>query len=311
MGAGAIGGFIAAALARAGNPVAVVTRGEHLAAIARDGLRVESDIGSFTAPVRAAEDLRVLGEFDALLLTFKAHQWPSFLPQLQAVAGKPVAIVTLQNGLPFWYVRRPPMQSVDPGGRIEQLFPDDRVLGGVVHVSGKIVAPGVVRQSGGLRYVLGEPGGGTARAETLAAVLRDAGLAPELDHDIRATVWLKLVNNAALNSTSVLRHATIKTMLADLPARTLVRRLMTEALVVGEAIGAVSGVDVDARIAYASRLDDVKTSMLQDYEHGRRLEIDPIVGAVIELAQRHGIAVPCLRETYAELQRLETVSAAQ
>ncbi len=310
VGAGAIGGFIAAALARAGAAVALVARGAHLAAIRRGGLRVESDLGAFAVTVQAGDDLRELGAFDALLLAFKAHHWPEFLPQLRPFAGTPATIVTLQNGVPFWFVREPPLRSVDPGGAIGSLFADDRVVGGAVHVSGELPAPGFVRQSGGLRYVLGPPGGADdARAEAIVRLFRSAGLAAELDPDIRATVWLKLVNNAGLNSVSVLRRARIKPMLADPEARAHVRRLMTEALHVGQAMSVVKDVDVDARIEYAARLDDVKTSMLQDYERGRRLELEPIVGAIIELAERHDVAVPNLREAYAALRQAETAAS--
>ncbi len=134
--------------------------------------------------MQAADDLRELGRFDALLLTFKAHQWPEFLAQLRPFADTPATIVTLQNGVPFWYVREPPLRSVDPGGVIGGMFPDDRVVGGVVHVSGELPAPGFVRQSGGLRYVLGRTGaGGDARAEAIVRLLRGAGLAAELDPD--------------------------------------------------------------------------------------------------------------------------------
>ena len=312
VGAGAIGGFIAAALARAGAAVAVVARGENLAAIRRHGLRVDSDLGVFSVTVPASDDLRELGAFDALLLTFKAHQWPAFLPQLRPFAATEATIVTLQNGVPFWYVRDAPLRSVDPGGTIGGLFPDERVVGGVVHVSGEMPEPGVVRQSGGLRYVLGRIAReDDARAASVVSLLRSAGLAAELDPDIRATVWLKVVNNAGLNSVSVLRRARMKPMLADPEARTHVRRLMLEALHVGQAMRVVKDVDVDARIEYAARLEDVKTSMLQDYERGRRLELEPIVGAIIELAERYGIAVPNLRDAYAALRLRSEQAPAQ
>jgi len=309
VGAGAIGGFVGAALARAGTPVAVVARGEHLAAIRRGGLRVESDLGTFGVTLQASDDLRELGAFDALLLTFKAHQWPSFLPQLRPFSAAQTTIVTLQNGVPFWYVRDRPLRSVDPDGTIGSLFTDDRVVGGVVHVSGEIPVPGTVRQSGGLRYVLGPAGSDDARAESIVRLLKSAGLAAELDPNVRATVWLKLVNNAGLNSVSVLRRARIKPMLADPDARAQVRRLMMEALHVGQAIKVVSDVDVDARIEYAARLDDVKTSMLQDYERGRRLELEPIVGAILELAERYRVAVPNLRDAYAALRQAQTAQS--
>ncbi len=279
VGAGAIGGFLAAALAKSGVSVAIVARGAHLAAIRRNGLRVESELGNFAVRVDASDDLRHFGNFDVLLLTFKAHQWPAFRAQLEPFAVRPSTIVTMQNGLPFWYVRDPPVESIDPGGTIGNLFADDRVIGAVVHVSGQIVAPGVVRQSGGLRYVLGDPSGASRdRLGALGALFRNAGLAPEIDANVRATVWLKLVNNAGLNPTSVLRGMTIRPMLADPGARAEVRQMMTETLRVGQAMGVLSTVDVDERIAYAARLDDVKTSMLQDYERGRPLELDPNFG---------------------------------
>jgi 2-dehydropantoate 2-reductase len=306
VGAGAIGGFLAAALANSGHRVGVVARGAHLDAIQRRGLHVRSDLGEFSARVEASDDLHRLGAFDVLLLTFKAHQWPSLLAQLGTVPGNP-AIVTLQNGLPFWYVREPPLSSVDPGGAIGRTFSDDRIIGGVVHVSGHVPEPGVIAQSGGLRYVLGAPGGGTnAGVEHLAELFRRAGLAAEVDENVRATIWLKLVNNAGLNSVSVMRRMSIKPMLADPQARAEVHALMTEALAVGEAMGVVADVDVDARIAYAARLADVKTSMLQDYERGRTIELDPIVGAVIELAERYGVGVPHLRDAYARLAHATT-----
>jgi 2-dehydropantoate 2-reductase len=303
VGAGAIGGFIAAALARSGTAVAAVARGEHLAAMRAHGVRVEGDAGSFRVPIEAGDDLRMLGRFDALLLTFKAHQWRELLPQLEPFSAGGGTIVTLQNGVPFWFVREPPLRSVDPGGRIGRLFSDDRIVGGVVHVSGRLSAPGAVIQSGGLRYVFGAPNGGTNdRTDRVIALFSQAGLSPEADASVRSTIWLKLVNNAGLNPVSALRRLTIKQLLADREARAEVRTLMCEALSVGQAIGVVRDVDVDARIEYAARLDDVKTSMLQDYERGRELELDPILGAVIELGHRYGVPVPQMQRAYDSLQ---------
>jgi 2-dehydropantoate 2-reductase len=305
VGAGAIGGFLAGALAKAGVPVAVVARGEHLEAIQRDGLQLESDIGAFKARPAASDDLRKLGDFDLLILTFKAHQWPAFLPQLEPQAQSSATIVTMQNGLPFWYVREPPLATVDPGGAIGGLFDDERVVGAVVHVSGSIAEPGRIRQSGGVRYVLGDPRRvSNPRVEEIAAIFRRAKLGPEVDPNVRATVWLKLVNNCGLNPVSVLRGMTIKPMLADPDARAQVHAMMNEALRVGQAMGVVAEVDVDERIAYAARLDDVKTSMLQDYERGRELELDPILGAVIELGERYGVDVPHSRDAYRRLRQM-------
>jgi 2-dehydropantoate 2-reductase len=303
VGAGAIGGFLAAAFARAGVPVALVARGPHLDAMRSGGLRIRSDLGSFTAHVDAAGDLRELGDFDYLLLTFKAHQWPGFLEQLRPFAARATNVVTLQNGLPFWFARRPPLESVDPGGKIGALFPDDRTIGGVVHVSGTIVEPGFIRQSGGLRYVVGTPCGGRSdRVDRLAELFGRAELSGEVDPRIRSTVWLKLVNNAALNPTSVLHRMSIKRMLHDARARAQVRALMLETAAVGEAMGVVQNVDIEDRIEYAARLDDVKTSMLQDYERSRPLELEPIVGAVIELGARYGVPTPSLRAAHERLR---------
>jgi len=310
VGAGAIGGFLAAALARAGVPVAVVARGEHLRAIRERGLHVESDLGRFDVRLEAADDLRALGRFDIVICTFKAHQWPVLLPQFTPVAQSGAAIVTLQNGVPFWYVRTAPLRSVDPGGEIGRLFPDERVLGGVVHVSGTLTAPGRVVQSGGLRYVIGHPSGrADRRVDELVATMRDAGLAAEPDASIRATLWLKVVNNVGLNAVSARRRMRIRPLLSDPHARAEVRALMSEALTVGQALGAVTSADVDARIEYAARLADVKTSMLQDLERGRELELEPILGAVVELADRHGVGVPHIRENYAALQSFSAKSS--
>jgi 2-dehydropantoate 2-reductase len=305
VGAGAIGGFVAAALARSGVRVGVVARGTHLQAIRHDGLRVRSDLGSFVARVDAAPDLRELGAFDVLILAFKAHQWPALLPQLRDPQFADSSIVTLQNGVPFWYVRRPPLRAVDPGGAVGAVFDDARTIGGVVHVSGRIEAPGRIVQSGGLRYVLGGVSPeARSRAEYVANVFQNAGLLAEVDQTIRTPVWLKLVNNVGLNAVSTLTGSSIREMLDDPERLSAVRALMHEALAVGQAMGVVADVDIDARLAYAARLDDVRTSMLQDYDAGKALEIDPMLGAVVELAERCRVATPRVREAYARLQQL-------
>ncbi|MEO7201828.1 MAG: 2-dehydropantoate 2-reductase [Candidatus Tumulicola sp.] len=306
IGAGAIGGFVAAALARAGVAVGVVARGTHLEAIRRDGLHVRSDLGSFDVRVEAAEDVRALGSFDALVLAFKSHQWePSLLQSLSDPRYSGATIVTLQNGVPFWYVRRPALQSVDPGGVLGGAFDDERIVGGVVHVSGRVEAPGSIVQSGGLRYVLGAVvAAAQPRVAAIASLMRDAGLQAEIDDDIRAIAWLKLVNNVGLNSVSTLEDASIRTMLGDERQVAEVRRLMHETLDVGRAMGVVADADIDARIAYAARLDDVRTSMLQDLRSDKPLEIDPMLGAVVELAGRYGVDVPHVRAAYHRLQRL-------
>ncbi|HEY3674807.1 MAG TPA: 2-dehydropantoate 2-reductase [Candidatus Tumulicola sp.] len=305
IGAGAIGGFIAAALSRAGTSVGVVARGAHLEAIRESGLHVTGDLGAFSASVDAAEDLRRLGTFDALILTFKAHQWPQLLEQISDPRYADATIVTLQNGVPFLFERKPPLQSVDPGGAIASAFGDDRIVGGVVHVSGRVEAPGRIAQSGGLRYLLGAVSPKAAgRANALQGAMLEAGLSAELVDAIRVPVWLKLVNNVGLNAVSTLTGASIRSMLENPEYLAAVRDLMRETLDVGRAMGVVAEVDLDARLAYASRLDDVRTSMLQDYTAGKPLELDPMLGAVKELAQRFDVPVPHVADAYARLLRL-------
>ena len=303
VGAGAIGGFIAAALARAGTEVAVVARGPHLDAIAERGIEVvSSDLGSFVAQVQATEDLRTLDRLDFALLTFKAHQWPMLLPQLLPLSKSHTPIVTMQNGLPFWFARTPPLHTVDPKGRIGSAFPDAQVLGGVVHVSGHIVEPGRIHQSGGTRYLLGELDGvESERLRRLSDVMLDAGLDARIEPNIRERVWLKLVNNAGLNPVSALTGLTIRPLLERSATHDEVRTLMLEAISVGRALRVVDGVDVDERLALAARLSDVKTSMLQDLEARRPLELDPILGAIVELGDRLRVPVPHLRNAYETL----------
>jgi 2-dehydropantoate 2-reductase len=304
VGAGAIGAYIAAVLARAGMQVAVIARGAHLEAMRRDGIVVlSSDRGAFTASVEASDDLRTLGVFDVALLTFKAHQWPAFMPQLEAAAAAGTTVVTLQNGVPFWFRREPTLQTVDPGGAIGKLFHDDRTIGGVVHVSGHIALPGQIRQSGGGRYIMHalDPDADDLVTQ-LATHMRNAGLQPQIEENIRHFVWLKLINNASLNPVSTLHRLTIHRMLEDPVTREEVRNLMRETIAVGQALGVVSEVDVEARIEHSLHVADVQTSMLQDALAQRPLELDPIVGAVIELAAGTGVDVPHLRRVYTELR---------
>jgi 2-dehydropantoate 2-reductase len=304
VGAGAIGGYIAATLTRAGMDVAAIARGAHLEAIRRDGITVvSSDLGQFTVRIEASDDLRSLGTFDLALLTFKAHQWPAFLPQLAPAVHAGTTIVTLQNGVPFWFRRTPVLQTVDPNGAIGALIPDKQTIGGVVHVSGNIAEPGKIRQSGGGRFILGAIDPTVdERLTQLVSGMRDAGLKPEVETNIRHFTWLKLINNASLNPVSTIHEVTIHQMLANPVTREEVFALMLETVAVGRKLGVVDDVDLDARMKYAQRLTDVRTSMLQDAQAHRQLELDPIVGAVVELGEDLGVPVPHLRAVYDELR---------
>lgn len=305
-GAGAIGGFIAAALARSRIDVCVVARGAHLEAIRREGLRVSSDQGDFTVRVPASDDLRDFGDLDFVLVTFKSQQWDGVLPQFERAVAEQTVFVTLQNGVPFWYERDRALQSVDPGGKILGALPYQRIIGGVVHASGHVAAPGFVRQSGGMLYPMGELDGSTSeRIRRLSAAFERARLSAPIEPEIRRNIWRKLVNNLALNPVSALTRATVQTMLNDPPVRALLRELIEEGLAIARASGVEPGVDADERLKWAEHIADVKTSMLQDLEARRPLELEPIAGAALELARRYGVAAPHVETVYGLTKLLE------
>ena len=307
-GAGAIGGFIAAALSRAGHDLTVVARGEHLTAIrARGGIAVaSSDLGSFVSPVNAVADLREAPDAGFILLTFKSHQWSGVLPQLQPAIERGAAFVTLQNGLPFWYSRERPIEAVDPGGAILRAIPYEQIIGGVVHASGHIVEPGVIHQSGGMLYPIGEPGrAASPRTEELSHAFAAAGMQAPVEPEIRRNIWRKVMNNAALNPVSALTRATVQKMLNDPSVRAVLRAAINESIAVARASGVDPQIDADERLKWAEHIADVKTSMLQDLEARKPLELEPIAGAVVELADRFGVEVPTLRELYALTKLLE------
>mgnify|MGYP001336791815 CR=1 FL=1 len=278
----------------------VVARGQHLEAIQKNGLRIESALGRFTASVQAAG---ALGAFDApkyVLLTFKSHQWPGVLPQLESAVRGGSIFVTLQNGLPFWYARDRALESVDPGGRIRAAIPSQQVIGGVVHTSGVVAEPGFVRQTGSMLYPIGELDGSmTARISELSGIFESAGLHAPVEPDIRRLVWRKLLGNLALNPVSALTGATVRAMLDDPPVRAILRAIIEEGLAVARAAGVEVGVSADERLDMAKHIADVKTSMLQDLEAGKALEIEPICGATIELAREYGVRAPHIETVYA------------
>ncbi|MDQ2871748.1 MAG: 2-dehydropantoate 2-reductase, partial [Candidatus Eremiobacteraeota bacterium] len=302
---------IAGALARSGVDVSVVARGAHLQAIVRDGLRVHSELGDFTVAVPAAADLRELGTFDWIIVTLKAHQWDDVLPQFDGFATTEATLVPMQNGLPFWYFHDRSLNCVDPGGRLRAQFPDDRIVGTVVHASGNVPSPGVVHQSGGRLYPMGELNGcSSERLERLSAMFVRAGLDAPAQPAIRREVWRKLLGNASLNPVSTLTRSTIGAMLDDPDTRALIAEVMRETIAVAKAAGCDPEIEVNERIAFASRLTDVKTSMLQDFEANRPLELDPIVGAVVELAGEFGVDAPRTASVYALAKRLDRASRA-
>jgi 2-dehydropantoate 2-reductase len=263
-------------------------------------------LGAFTAKVAVADDLRDFGDVQYVLVTFKSQQWDGVLPQFERAIADGAVIVTLQNGLPFWYSRTRALQSVDPGGRILQALPYERVIGGVVHASGHIAAPGFVRQSGGMLYPVGELDGATTpRIAQLSQAFEQAGMRAPIEPEIRRNIWRKLVNNLALNPVSALTRATVQRMLNDPPVRALLRAIIEEGLAIARASGVEPGVDADERLKWAEHIADVKTSMLQDVEAGRSLELEPIAGAALELARYHNVHVPHIETVYGLTKLLE------
>ncbi len=306
VGAGAIGGFIAAMLARAGADVALVARGGHLDAIRARGLRVRSEAGDFTVKIPAANDLRELGEFDAVLVVVKAHQLLEVLPQLLPSIKAGATLVPMQNGVPFWYFAERSLSSVDPEGKIRKAIPRDQIVGSVIHASGNIPEPGSIEQSGGMTYILGDPDEKPSRrADAVAAELAAAGVDAPVSLTIRRDVWRKILGNVSLNPVSALTRLTIAPMLSDPQTRRLIAALMQETISVASATGVDVGISVEERIVFASRLADVKTSMLQDVEARRPLELDPIVGAVVELADQFAARAPTVGTIYTLTKALE------
>ena len=299
VGAGGIGGFIAGALARVGTDVAVIARGAHLRAIQKHGLRVRSAaLGDFTVRPFASSDPREAAGAGIVLCTFKSHQWAGLLERMRVFGQNGATIVTLQNGVPFWYAQ-PPLQSVDPDGRIAAMFSRETIVGGVVHSSGEIVEPGHIAQSGRVLYPLGSADGGMSeRAQNVVDLLRHAGLDAQPEPEIRRRVWAKLINNASLNPVSALCGLTVHALLAQPQWIQRVRNLMSETIAVGNAAGVAEGLSVAGQLDVAAHIADVKTSMLQDREAGRPLELEPIVGAVIELGRRLNVPTPELQAVF-------------
>jgi len=304
-GAGSIGGFIAGMLVRSGIETGIVARGAHFHAMRDRGLHVRSaDFGEFSVPVDVRDSLGAFGSADYVLVAVKAHQLSGIVSDLTSVPD--ATIVPLINGVPFWYFAHRPVESSDPGGKLRTAIPDSRIIGGVVHASGNVPAPGVVEQSGGARYPIGRPDGSDdSRLRDLEQIFISAGFDVPVSPQIRRDVWHKLMGNVSFNPISALNRATVGTILHDPLTRPLVRAIMAETRDVALATGVDVAIDLDERMRMAEHIADVKTSMLQDVEARRPLELEPIVGAVVELAHGAGVAIPHTETVYALVKTLE------
>ncbi len=299
-GAGAVGAYLAARMARVGLDVALLARGAQLEAIAAHGVRVTGPEGEFAARPAVAADAAQVGAVDYVLLAVKAHSLPTLAPHLAPLLGPESAVVTLQNGIPWWYFAEVPLERLDPGGTLAAAIERRRVIGGIVYFATEMAGPGLVRHVEGDRLSLGEPDGERSpRCRALSQTLAATGLHCPVTTHIREEIWAKLLGNLAFNPISALTGATMAAMLRDEGARTLAREVMEEAAGLGEKLGIRLPVSIDRRLAGAARVGEHKTSMLQDMEAGRPLELEAIAGAVLEMAGQLGFPMPRTETLYA------------
>ena len=316
-GAGAIGGYLAARLEAAGTPVCIVARGPHLDAVRRDGLVLQSGGERIVTRPNAVAHGGEIGPQDYLVITLKAHSLQPALPQLAPLVGPGTTIVSAVNGVPWWYTYGLPaplaerrILSVDPDGALCAALPPPQCLGAIVYPAATVVAPGVVEHTYGDRFSLGEPNGErSARANTLSALMIAAGMKAPVRPRIRDELWVKLWGNMAFNPVSALTTATLDVITGDPGSREVVRQVMLEGQAVAEALGVRFALGVDKRIEGAAEVGRHKTSMLQDLEAGRPLEIEAILGAVVEMAGWVGVAAP-LSQMLLTLVRLRAAARA-
>ena len=310
-GAGAIGGYMGAKLAQAGADVSLVARGPHLAAMQARGLRLIEEAGEVTVPVRAAEDPAELGPQDYVIVTLKAHSVPPVVPRMAPLIGPDTTIVSGVNGVPWWYFHKigGPLEgtrlaSVDPGDAQWTGFGPDRVLGCVVYPAAEVSEPGVVRHIEGNRFSLGEPDGSKSdRAQALSKALSAAGLKAPVRPRLRDEIWVKLWGNLSFNPISALTHATLDVVCTDPGTRAVARAMMVEAQQVAEKLGVKFPIDVDRRIDGGAAVGAHRTSMLQDLDAGRPMEIDALVGSVQELGRITDTPTPTLDMILALIQQ--------
>jgi len=307
VGAGAIGGLFAGRLAHAGHAVSVLARGRTLEALRREGMRLESQGRTVAPAVRASDDAAELGRQDIVVITVKAPALPEVARGIAPMIGSDTVIIPALNGIPWWFflgggqpLAGTRLRSVDPDRAIEAHLPVEQVLGAVVFASASTPEPGLTRHASGNRVVFGEPRGGTsARAQAVAALFAGAGFDASASANVRADIWTKLLGNACFNPASLLTGAHTDTMIDDPRLHAIFVAMMDEALALGARLGLPAQVESRERIAFTRGLGHIKTSMLQDVEAGRPVEIDSILGALVEAAAAAQYAAPTLGTVYA------------
>lgn len=296
-GAGAVGGYIGALMARAGQDVTLFARGAHFRAMRERGLRVLDGGDEFEVRPPVSDSLEEIGPADVVFLAVKAHSLPELAPRLHPLLGPDTAVVSLQNGVPWWFFES---ERLDPAGAISRAIESRRVIGGIVYCATEIVEPGVIRHIEGNRISLGEPDGARSeRCRDIAAALTAAGFRAPVSTHIREEIWVKLMGNMVFNPVSALTGATLVRMARDPDVHALARKMMEEAEAVAAKLGMKLPITIEQRITGAEKVGEHKTSMLQDLEAGRPLELDAVMGAVVELGEKLGLELPHTRSIYA------------
>jgi 2-dehydropantoate 2-reductase len=309
VGAGAIGGWFASLLASQGWSVRLLARGATLAAVRARGVVVDGERFALTA----SDDPAELGPADFLVLTVKGHDLPALGPRLPPLMRDETAVVSMMNGVPWWFFEGWPgpldgavLERVDPGGALAHALPARQVIGAVVHASAQAPEPGVVRLVKADRLTFGRPGGGEdPRLGALVQACAAAGVPTRASGEIRGEIWAKLWGNMTMNPLSALTRAPTGPLLDDPETRGLCLEMMREMAALGSAVGLEFGMTPEARMAVTRKLGSFKTSMLQDLEAGRRLELDPLLGVLVEMADRLGQPAPFLRAVYGLARRLD------
>ncbi len=306
-GAGAIGGYLAVKLHQAGATVTVIARGPHLAAIRANGLTLKSEGETVTVRLPSTDKAADAGPQDYVVVTLKANGLVPAAPEIAKLMGPETVLVTGINGIPYWYFyglegpwRDRVVESVDPGGKLWHILPPRQAIGAIVYPAAEVVEPGVIEHTYGNRFTLGEPDGSkSGRLEALSQLLMKAGLKAPMRSNIRDEIWVKLWGNLAFNPLSALTTSTLDRLAFRPDLRAVARAMMEEAQAVAEALGVKFAVSIDKRIDGAGEVGAHKTSMLQDLERGRPMEIDALLGAVVELADLTQKPAPLCRTVLA------------
>lgn len=313
VGAGAIGGLMAAKLSQAGNEVTVIDQGAHLAAIQKDGLKLIWEDGSeILAKVKAVGTAEEAGPQDLVILAVKAHFLDQVARDVEKLLDEDTMIVTVQNGMPWWYFHNFPhdgpkgplngtrLKSLDPSGLLERHIPAERIVGCVVYPAAAVTEPGVVKHVEGDRFPVGElDGSESARVQKLHDLLVEAGFRSRVLDDIRSEIWLKAWGNLCFNPISALTHATLEDICTFQETRDLAATMMAEAQLIGEKLGATFRHTIEKRIDGARSVGKHKTSMLQDVEAGRSLETEALIGAILEMGKLVEVPAPAIESVYA------------